>query len=74
MPLGDLNATMRSLVTMNPRIDFCYTRRVDEASFVLDTRAMREILGGVGFDTPEVTAFLTEFLEENENELNGTER
>ncbi len=71
MPLGDLNATMQSLITMNPRIDFCYTRRVEDGSFVLDTREMREILGDVGFDTPEVTAFLTEFLEENENELNG---
>ncbi len=74
MPLGDLNATMRALVTMNPRIDFCYTRCVDGTSFVLDTCEMRELLGEVGLDAPEVSAFLTEFLEENERELNKRER
>ncbi len=74
MPLGDLNATIRSLVTMEPQIDFLYTRIVDGRSFVLDTREMREILGGVPFDAPEVSEFLSQFLEENENELSGNGR
>ncbi|MCC8142120.1 MAG: sensor histidine kinase [Lachnospiraceae bacterium] len=69
MPLGDINATIRSLVTMNPQIDFCYIRSVDDQSFVLDTREVKEILGDVPFDTPEVSQFLDQFLEENEAEL-----
>ncbi len=74
MPLGDMNATILSLVTMNPHIDFCYTRAVDDASFVLDTREMREILGEVPFDAPEVAEFLAEYLRENEQELTDTNR
>ncbi len=74
MPLGDVNATIHSLVTMNTGIDFRYTRAVDDVSFVLDTSEMREILGDVPFDTPEVSQFLRDFLEENERELfNGGE-
>ncbi len=69
MPLGDLNATIRSLVTMTPGIDFLYTRIVDDRSFVLDTREMREILAGVPLDAPEVSEFLRQYLKENEEEL-----
>ncbi len=74
MPLGDVNATIKSLITMAPQIDFEYTRIVDGQSFVLDTRQMREILGDVPFDTPEVSEFLSDFLEENEDELLGNEK
>ncbi|MCD8300961.1 MAG: sensor histidine kinase [Clostridiales bacterium] len=69
MPLGDIGATIHSLVTMNTAIDFCYTRVVDENSFVLDTGEFREILGEVPFDEPEVSQFIRGYLEENEREL-----
>ncbi len=69
MPLGDVNSTIKSLVTMEPDIDFLYTRIIDGRSFDLDTREMREILGDVPFDSPEVSEFMSEYLEENENEL-----
>ncbi len=74
MPLGDINATIHSLVTMNTGIDFRYERSVDGASFVLDTEEFREILGDVPFDEPEVSGFIRSFLEENESEIiNGGE-
>ena len=69
MPLGDVNATIHTLVTMNPGIDFVYKRRMDDRSFTLDTRQMREILGDVPFDLPEVSSFIREYLEENETEI-----
>lgn len=69
MPLGDVNATVYALVTMNSAIDFVYERRVDGRSFVLDTRQMREILGDVPFDEPEVAEFIRSYLEENETDI-----
>lgn len=69
MPLGDVNATIHSLITMNPEIDFFYERKVDEKSFVLDTREVREMLGGIPFDVPDVSIFLKNYLEENEAEI-----
>lgn len=71
MPLGDVNATIHSLITMNPQIDFCYRRVVNDRSFELDTREMRGILGDIPFDTPDVSLFLKQFLEENEATVIG---
>lgn len=69
MPLGDVNATIHSLITMNPGVDFCYERKIDERSFILDTREMREILGDIPFDLPDVSVFIKNYLEENETEI-----
>jgi len=71
MPLGDMTFTIHSLVTLNCDIDFVYRYSVDRRSFTLDTREFREILGGVPFDTPEVSAYIKEYLEENRAEVDN---
>ncbi|MGN0243574.1 MAG: ATP-binding protein [Lachnospiraceae bacterium] len=71
MPLGDMAGTIHMLVTLNPQIDFIYQYMVDERSFVLDTREFREILGDISFDSPEVSAYIKEYLVENQTEVNG---
>lgn len=71
MPLGDMNFTVHSLVTLNCDIDFLYRYSVDGQSFTLDTREFREILGGVPFNTPEISEYIKEFLKENEAEVNN---
>lgn len=73
MPLGDINATILTLITMNESIRFVYEYRVNESEFLLDTRQMREILGAISFSQPQVRAFLKEYLEENESEVNDKE-
>ena len=65
MPLGDLEETIFSLVTLNPQIDFRYVRTLNGGQSVLDTREFREILGDVPLNQPEVTRFLREYLNEN---------
>ena len=69
MPLGDMPATVHTLVTMNEHIDFVYTFTVDEKSFTLDTRQFKEILGEVSFTVPEVSAYIKEYLMENTAEV-----
>ncbi len=71
MPLGDINTTIHTLVTYNTDIDFVYTYEFDGESFVLDTRQMREILGGVPLDSPEVSEYIKEYLDENKKEADG---
>ena len=71
IPLGDLNSTIYTLITMHPNCDFLYTYRVGEASFVLDTRIFRELLDGIPFDTPDVSAYIKAYLSENEEEVNN---
>lgn len=71
MPLGDMNATIHNLIVYHPDTDFCYTYRYNEASFTLDTRQMREILGGIPLNAPEVSDYIMEYLRENQNETDG---
>lgn len=69
MPLGDIAATVTALIQGNPHIDFVYTRRIDGAEMIADTRQFREALAGVPLDTPDVLAFITEYINENTEEL-----
>ena len=69
MPLGDMTSTMHTLITMHEDTDFLYRFQIDEDAFTLDTAEMREILGGVPFHEPEISAYIREYLAENENEV-----
>ena len=69
MPLGDMCATMHTLITFNTEIDFIYTYAIDERSFTLDTREFKEILEGVPLNSPEVSQYIEEYLAENTAEV-----
>lgn len=65
MPLGDITASIHSLITCNPTIDFDYIYSFDERSFELDTRTFRTILNDIPLNTKEVSIFIKEYLTEN---------
>lgn len=71
MPLGDIGATVHTLVTMHEEIDFLFTYKVEGEGFSLDTREFREILGDISFKSPEVSSYIRDFLKENLNAVNG---
>ena len=48
-----------------------FIRSVDDKSFTLDTKQMREMLGDVPLNNPDVALWINSFLEENEKELFG---
>ena len=70
-PLGDINSTVKILIQCNPDIDFVYTCTTDNGSFTLDTRELREVLGDVSLDTPDVLEWITDYLEENTRNIYG---
>ena len=70
MPLGNLNETVCSLIMLHSDIDFWYQYQVNATEFHLDTKEMREMLGDVPLNTPEVLSFLRDYLEENESDIN----
>ncbi len=70
MPLGDINTTMYQLIVFNDSIDFRYRYAYDEREFTLDTREIREVLGGLPMNNPDVSQFIREYLEENTAEVN----
>ncbi len=63
-PLGDINSTVEILIRCNPDIDFVFTHSTDNGSFTLDTRELREVLGDVSLDTPDVLEWIKQYLEE----------
>ena len=70
-PLGDINSTIEILIRCNPQIDFVFTRTNDNGSFTLDTRELRAVLEGVSLDTPDVTEWIRQYLEEQTQILFG---
>ncbi|MGN0384234.1 MAG: sensor histidine kinase [Eubacterium sp.] len=71
MPLGDITGTIHTLITFNADTDFIYTYIFNKNSFVLDTREFKEVLGGIPLNTPDVSAYIKGFLEENKLEVDG---
>ncbi len=69
IPIGDINATIYSLVIMNEKLDFYYQYQVDARQFVLDTRTIREMIGDIPINSIEISSFIREFLDENKKEV-----
>ena len=68
-PLGDMAATMLSILLGDERVDISYSHRVGSQSFAFDSKEMKEALEGLPFQTPEVYQWLKEFLTEGEKDL-----
>lgn len=71
MPLGDISSTIHTLIVYHPGIDFVYTYEYNDASFILDTRQFRQILGDLPFDSPEISSYIMDYLKENKLDTDG---
>ena len=63
-PLGDIIATVVTLIQCNPHLDFLFTHTVADGEVKLDTRELREVLGGIPLNTAEVIMWIKENLTE----------
>jgi hypothetical protein len=61
-PLGDLAATMISLILGNPEVDFVFESNAGGRECSLDTREIRSELGEVPITSPPVLALIRETL------------
>lgn len=66
VPVGDYAGTMVALIQGSPEIDFEFHYRKPSGEIELSTAQMREILGDVPLNTPEVLQWI-------EGALNGSE-
>ena len=71
MPLGDMTATIHTLIQGHPATAFLYVYRCGNKEFSLDTREMRAILGDVPLTAPEISSYLKDYLTENKLETDG---
>ena len=70
-PLGDIDSTVITLITMNTDRDFIYRFGIDEKEFVLSTAELKEILGDVPLSEPSVTVWIKEYLAEQTQNIRG---
>ncbi len=68
-PLGDIIATVVTLIQCNPHLDFLFTHMTVNGEVRLDTRELREILGDVPLNTVDVIMWIKENLTEQYAEL-----
>ena len=64
IPLGDMVETVKTLIQGSPEIDFVYRHKTEGGDVVLSCAQMREILGEIPLNAPEILAWIGENLRE----------
>lgn len=70
MPLGDVTATLVTLIQGHPQEELAFSHRTDAGTVTLDTRQLREVLGDVPLDTYEVLKWIEGYLREQYQSIN----
>ena len=70
-PLGNMAATLKAILVMNPGIHFRYSHKVGERSFTLDSGEIRTALGDLPLTQPEILKWLDGYLKESLSILYG---
>ncbi len=68
-PLGDITATITTLIQGHPETDFLFTHKTDVGEVTLDTRELRAVLEEVPLDSYEVIKWIKENLNEQYRQL-----
>ncbi len=68
-PLGDMAQTMHQIITSFEDVDFIYRHVINGKEFLLDTREIKKILGGVSLKENDVSLWIYEYLKEGEKEI-----
>ena len=72
-PVGDIAATITTLIIGNPEIDFEYTHVIDDNEFTLDTRELRSELGDASLSDPLVIHHLTASIRDSLRRLTSAQ-
>ena len=68
-PLGDMESTISTIVSMNEDKDFIYIRSVDGKEFEFSSAEIKQILDGVPLSEPSVIMWIESYIKENTEEL-----
>jgi hypothetical protein len=68
-PLGDIAGTLVTLIAGHPEREFVYRHERNGRSFLLDTREIREEIGDVPLNHPEILAWIRLHVEEGLTEI-----
>lgn len=66
VPVGDFASTVTTLIQGSPDIDFVFLYRTESGQKYISTAEMREILGDVPLNTPDVLVWISDSLNDPE--------
>ena len=64
IPIGDMVETVKTLIQGSPDIDFEFAHRANDREVFLSCSQMREVLGGISLNEPEILEWIGENLKE----------
>lgn len=70
-PMGDMASTLQTLVSSNEDINFIYKHTKNEKEFLFDTAQIKEILGDVSLNNPEILVWIRDYIKEGLQEINS---
>ncbi|HNX55882.1 MAG TPA: ATP-binding protein [Prolixibacteraceae bacterium] len=71
--MGDLVGCLLILICSPDNVNYIFRHKTTSGEYVLDTREMKETLGEVPIDHPDVRAFLKEMIAENLEQIHISE-
>jgi signal transduction histidine kinase len=63
IPLGDMVGTVKTLVQGSPEINFTFVHKTERGEVTLSTGEIREVLGDIPLNEPEILIWIGENLE-----------
>ncbi len=65
LPTGDIAGVMALTASSYPSIDFIYTHKTPEGTFIFSTIEIKETLEDVAINNPQVIAFMKDLIRDN---------
>ena len=65
MPMGELDLTIWQLITQHTEVEFIFNFKIDDNEFSLNTLEFKEILGDIPLNSPDVSKYIKDYLDEN---------
>jgi hypothetical protein len=72
LPTGDIAGTMALTVSSYSEIDFIYTHTTPYGNFVFNTIEIKETLGSLPINNPQVITFMKDLIRDNLEEIKAS--
>jgi hypothetical protein len=72
LPTGDISGVLALTASSYPAIDFVYTHNTPDGTFVFDTVEIKETLGDLPINNPQVIAFIKDLISDNLKEIKAS--
>jgi anti-sigma regulatory factor (Ser/Thr protein kinase) len=72
LPTGDISGVLALTASSYPAIDFIYTHNTPDGTFVFDTVEIKETLGDLPINNPQVIAFMKDLISDNLKEIKAS--